>query len=59
MNIYAISDLHLEGNQNKPMNIFGKGWDNHFEKICRKLATSGTRGRYCFNCRRYQLGNGL
>lgn len=33
MNIYAISDLHLEGNQNKPMNIFGKGWDNHFEKI--------------------------
>ena len=33
MNIYAISDLHLEGNQNKPMDIFGKGWQNHFKKI--------------------------
>ena len=33
MNIYAISDLHLDGNQNKPMDIFGQGWQNHFEKI--------------------------
>ena len=33
MNIYAISDLHLSLTSNKPMNIFGSGWDGHFEKI--------------------------
>lgn len=31
MSIYAISDLHLSFNTNKPMNIFG--WDNYEEKI--------------------------
>ncbi len=33
MSIYAISDLHLSFNTNKPMNIFGDNWDNHEEKI--------------------------
>ncbi len=33
MNIYAISDLHLSATQDKPMNIFGAGWEGHFEKI--------------------------
>lgn len=33
MSIYAISDLHLSFNTNKPMNIFGKIWDNYEEKI--------------------------
>ncbi len=31
MNIYAIGDLHLSSNSNKPMDIFG--WYNHKEKI--------------------------
>ena len=31
MSIYAISDLHLSFNTNKPMNIFG--WENYEEKI--------------------------
>ena len=31
MAIYAISDLHLSFNTNKPMNIFG--WENYEEKI--------------------------
>ena len=31
MAIYAISDLHLSFNTDKPMNIFG--WDNYEEKI--------------------------
>lgn len=33
MGIYAIGDLHLSHQQDKPMNIFGEGWDNHIEKI--------------------------
>lgn len=33
MALYAISDLHLDFNGNKPMNVFGQTWDNHDEKI--------------------------
>lgn len=33
MKVYAISDLHLSTSVEKPMNIFGDGWDNHFDKI--------------------------
>ena len=33
MNIYSISDLHLSGKSDKPMDVFGSGWENHFEKI--------------------------
>ncbi len=34
MAIYSISDLHLSGVNPKPMDIFGCGWEGHFEKIC-------------------------
>ena len=33
MNIYSISDLHLDINNTKPMNIFGPVWENHLDKI--------------------------
>ena len=33
MKIYAISDLHLTSGTNKPMNIFGEGWTEHWDKI--------------------------
>lgn len=33
MNVFAISDLHLSGKADKPMNIFGSAWEGHFEKI--------------------------
>lgn len=33
MKIFAISDLHLSINTNKPMNIFGPVWEHHFEQI--------------------------
>ena len=33
MAIFAIADLHLSFNENKPMNIFGGKWQNHEEKI--------------------------
>lgn len=33
MKIFSISDLHLSGVCDKPMDVFGAGWENHFEKI--------------------------
>lgn len=33
MKVFAISDLHLSGLMEKPMDIFGEGWEGHFEKI--------------------------
>lgn len=33
MKVFAISDLHLSTAADKPMDIFGANWDNHFEKI--------------------------
>ena len=33
MKIFAVSDLHLPGNQNKPMDVFGGNWTGHWEKI--------------------------
>ena len=33
MKIFAVSDLHLPGNQDKPMDVFGGNWAGHFEKI--------------------------
>lgn len=33
MKIYAISDLHISTNTNKPMDIFGGNWVGYMEKI--------------------------
>ena len=33
MKVFAVSDLHLPGNQDKPMDVFGGNWAGHFEKI--------------------------
>ncbi len=37
MALYAISDLHLALNTDKPMDIFGEKWRNHHEKIKKKI----------------------
>ena len=34
MKIFAIGDTHLSTKVEKPMDIFGPGWENHFERIC-------------------------
>ena len=31
--VWAISDLHLSGLTDKPMDVFGPGWEGHFAKI--------------------------
>ena len=33
MNIFSISDLHLDINNTKPMDIFGPVWHNYLDKI--------------------------
>ena len=33
MNFYSISDLHLSSTCDKPMDVFGSGWEGHFDKI--------------------------
>ncbi len=33
MKIFSISDLHLSNSVDKPMDIFGPGWEGHFDKI--------------------------
>lgn len=33
MAIYVIGDLHLSFSSDKPMNIFGENWENHYKKI--------------------------
>ena len=38
MALYAIGDLHLGLSVNKPMDVFGPGWDNHVERLCRAFA---------------------
>ena len=38
MALYAIGDLHLGLSVNKPMDVFGPGWDDHVERLCRAFA---------------------
>jgi len=33
MKVFAISDLHLAFSENKPMDIFGSGWDDYMNRI--------------------------
>lgn len=33
MKVFAVSDLHLSGLVQKPMNVFGEGWEGHLDKI--------------------------
>ena len=42
MKVYAISDLHLSGKADKPMDVFGQDWEGHFEKIKRDWAANVT-----------------
>ncbi len=36
--LYAIGDLHLSGAVNKPMDVFGRNWENHSDRLIRNWA---------------------
>lgn len=40
MSIYAIADLHLPFGVDKPMNIFGKAWQDYTQKIFENWSTT-------------------
>lgn len=33
MKVFALSDLHLDGKQNKPMDVFGNWWTGHAQRV--------------------------
>ena len=33
MRLFAIADLHLPGGDDKPMDVFGTHWEDHFDRI--------------------------
>ena len=35
MKVFAIGDLHLDSVVDKPMDVFGPGWEDHFDRICK------------------------
>ncbi|MGI6029395.1 MAG: metallophosphoesterase [Candidatus Heteroscillospira sp.] len=39
MALYAIGDFHLSFGSDKPMDIFGKQWDNHADKLMAGFST--------------------
>ncbi|MBQ9979959.1 MAG: metallophosphoesterase [Oscillospiraceae bacterium] len=41
MSIYAIGDLHLSLSSNKPMDIFGPGWENHENRLIEGFSQIG------------------
>ena len=43
MRVFAIGDLHLPGEQDKPMDIFGANWEGHWGKIMKNWLKSVTQ----------------
>ena len=44
MTLFAIGDLHLPGGEEKPMDIFGDHWENHFAHIAAEWRASRKDG---------------
>ncbi|NLJ26297.1 MAG: hypothetical protein GX354_12890 [Firmicutes bacterium] len=42
MDIYGISDLHLPGGEDKPMDVFGPEWSDHISRIAANWRTTVT-----------------
>ncbi len=38
MKVFALGDLHLSGNSDKPMDVFGSRWEDHLNRIKRAWA---------------------
>lgn len=57
MGIYAISDLHLSFNENKPMEVFGDNWVNHTEKVKADWVSQVNENDFVVLRWRFLLGN--
>ena len=57
MSLYAISDLHLSFSNNKPMDIFGDNWENHYEKIEKDWKNKVREEDTVLLLRRFFMGN--
>ena len=57
MSIYAIGDLHLSFSTDKPMDVFGKQWNNYEEKLIEKMESYDKRRWFSNFTRRFFLGN--
>lgn len=55
--IYTIGDLHLSFKENKPMDIFGKNWENHEEKIKKDWEEKVSNNDLVILPRRFFLGD--
>jgi predicted phosphohydrolase len=49
MSLYAIGDLHLSLGTDKPMDVFGGGWDNYIDKLAEGFKVLGD-GDTCVIC---------
>lgn len=59
MKVFSISDLHLSFDEKKPMDIFGAGWENHFEKIKADWLSKVESGDIVLICGDISWGNKL
>lgn len=50
MRIYAISDLHLPGGDDKPMDVFGTHWKDHYETIKQFFNENITENDHILHC---------
>lgn len=50
MRIYAISDLHLPGGDDKPMDVFGTHWKDHYENIKQFFNENITEDDHVLHC---------
>ena len=41
MALYAIGDTHLSLSSNKPMDVFGGGWEGYVDKLQKGFAAVG------------------
>lgn len=59
MGLFAIGDLHLPGGQEKPMDIFGDHWEDHFGRISEDWRARVTPGGHGADSRGHFLGHAV
>ena len=47
MALYTIGDTHLSFSSDKPMDVFGGGWEGYVDKLRLAFTTSSPRTPWC------------